>query len=152
VWIARHLCPQPSALAILDQRTQQRFAKRRITMSVNDPAQLGQLFAERVNAGDLEGLVALYEDEATFVGPDGGSASGRDAIRERLNGLLAMAPEITPTSSRVVMAGDVALMSNITPAGRQLALCDRQSRLGGSDARSSGRDCGRSINVRAAAL
>lgn len=81
-------------------------------MSVNDPAQLGQLFAERVNAGDLEGLVALYEDEATFVGPDGGSASGRDAIRERLNGLLAMAPEITPTSSRVVMAGDVALMSN----------------------------------------
>jgi enoyl-CoA hydratase len=79
---------------------------------VNDPEQLHRLFAERANAGDLEGLVALYEDEATFVGPDGGSASGSDAIRERLQGLLAMAPSITPTSSRVVMAGDVALLSN----------------------------------------
>lgn len=81
-------------------------------MCVNDPEQLGRLFAERANAGDLEGLLALYEDSATLVGPDGGSASGSDAIRERLEGLLAMAPHITPTSSRVVMAGDVALMSN----------------------------------------
>jgi enoyl-CoA hydratase len=81
-------------------------------MCVNDPEELGRLFAERVNAGDLEGLLSLYERSATFVGPDGGSASGRDAIRERLEGLLAMAPEITPTSSRAVMAGDVALMSN----------------------------------------
>jgi enoyl-CoA hydratase len=81
-------------------------------MPVNDPEQLHRLFAERANAGDLDGLVALYEDEATFVGPDGGSASGSDAIRERLQGLLAMAPSITPTSSRVVMAGDLALLSN----------------------------------------
>ena len=57
-------------------------------------------------------MLALYEDGATFVGPDGASASGRDAIRERLQGLLAMAPKITATSSRVVMAGDIALMSN----------------------------------------
>lgn len=81
-------------------------------MCVNDPEELGRLFAERVNAGDLDGLLSLYEERATFVGPDGGNASGSDAIRERLEGLLAMAPEITPTSSRVVMAGDVALMSN----------------------------------------
>src|SRR5665811_533055 len=54
----------------------------------------------------------LYEDQATFVGPDGGSASGSDAIRERLEGLLAIKPQITSTSSQVVMAGDLALMSN----------------------------------------
>jgi len=81
-------------------------------MCIDDPEQLGRLFAERVNAGDLEGMLALYEDEATFLGPDGGSASGSDAIRGRLEGLLAMKPQITPTSSQVVMAGDVALMSN----------------------------------------
>jgi enoyl-CoA hydratase len=79
---------------------------------IDDPEQLGRLFAERVNVGDLEGMLALYEDEATFLGPDGGSASGSDAIRGRLEGLLAMKPQITPTSSQVVMAGDVALMSN----------------------------------------
>src|SRR5580704_2778959 len=89
-----------------------RVAKRRTTMCVNDPEELGRLFAERVNAGDLGGLLSLYEESATFVGPDGASASGREAIRERLESLLAMAPEITPTSSRTVMAGDVALMSN----------------------------------------
>jgi uncharacterized protein (TIGR02246 family) len=83
-----------------------------MTMCVDDPGQLGQLFAERANVGDLEGMVALYEDDATFVGPDGGSASGRAAIRERLEALLAIGPQITDTSCEVVIAGDVALMSN----------------------------------------
>jgi enoyl-CoA hydratase len=82
-----------------------------MTMCVDDPGQLGRLFAERANAGDLEGMLALYEDDATFVGPDGGRASGRNAIRERLEGLLAMNPQITATSSQVVMAGEVALIS-----------------------------------------
>jgi enoyl-CoA hydratase len=80
-------------------------------MRVDDPGQLGRLFAERANAGDLEGMLALYEQDATFIGPDGGSASGRNAIRERLEGLLAMNPQITATGSQVVMAGEVALMS-----------------------------------------
>ncbi len=78
----------------------------------DDPAQLAQLFAERTNARDIEGMLALYEDTATFVGPDGVSASGRDGIRGRLEGLLAMTPTITPTSSQLIIAGDVALMSN----------------------------------------
>jgi len=81
-------------------------------MSVDEPQQLGHLFAELVNARDLEGLLALYEDEATFVGPDGESACGSDAIREHLEGLLAMAPQITPTTGSVVIAGDVAMMSS----------------------------------------
>lgn len=80
-------------------------------MCVDDPGQLGRLFAERASAGDLEGMLALYEDDATFVGPDGVSASGRDAIRERLEDLLAMKPQIIATSSEVVTAGSVALMS-----------------------------------------
>ncbi len=79
-------------------------------MGVDDPGRLGHVFAERVNAGDLEGMLALYEDVATFVGPDGVSASGSDAIRGRLEDLLAMKPQITPGASRVVTAGDVALM------------------------------------------
>jgi ketosteroid isomerase-like protein len=68
-----------------------------MTVCVNDPEQLGRLFAQCVNAGDLDGLIALYEDGATFLGPDGASASGRDEIRGRLQDLLAMKPEITPT-------------------------------------------------------
>lgn len=77
-----------------------------------DPAQLGQLFAEHVNARDLDGMLALYEDTATFVGPDGISASGKQEIRIRLEGLLTVAPQIAATDSDVVIAGDIALMSN----------------------------------------
>jgi ketosteroid isomerase-like protein len=82
------------------------------TAPPHDPAQLGQLFAERVNARDLDGMLALYEDTATFVGPDGVSAAGKREIRVRLEGLLAMAPQITATDSDVVVAHDVVLMSN----------------------------------------
>ncbi len=77
-----------------------------------DPEQLGRLFAERASAGDLEGMMALYEDDAAFVGPDGVAAAGRAAIRERLAGLLALAPRLTMLASETILAGDVALISN----------------------------------------
>jgi enoyl-CoA hydratase len=80
-------------------------------MSVSDPAELPQLFAERASAGDIEGLMALYEDTATLVGPGGVAVAGKQAIRERLEQLLAMTPRITPTHSRTMVAGDIALMS-----------------------------------------
>jgi enoyl-CoA hydratase len=92
--------------------SQQRHGKGGTTVLVDDPEDLHRRFAERANAGDLDGLIALYEDGAAFVGPDGTNAAGSDAIRDRLEALLAMAPQITPTSSRAVMAGDVALLSN----------------------------------------
>lgn len=81
-------------------------------MSTSDPENLHRLFAERANAGDLDGLIALYEPHATLVGPDGGLSQGIEAMRERLEGLLAMSPKITPISStRVLIVGDLALMS-----------------------------------------
>jgi enoyl-CoA hydratase len=81
-------------------------------MPSHDPEELAHLFAERASAGDLEGLLALYEKEATFVGPDGEQAGGEAAIRERLGELLAAAPQVTPTGERqLVLAGDLALMS-----------------------------------------
>ncbi len=80
-------------------------------MPMRDPENLHRLFAERVNAGDLDGLVSLYEDGATLVGPDGAHAQGGTALRERLEALLAMAPKIDPGSSRALVVGDIALMS-----------------------------------------
>jgi uncharacterized protein (TIGR02246 family) len=91
-------------------------------MSVSDPAELPHLFAERASAGDIEGLMVLYEDGAMLVGPDGVAAAGRQAIRERLEQLLAARPRITPTHSRAMVVGDIALMSG-----------DWQLRLGTDD-------------------
>jgi hypothetical protein len=36
-----------------------------------DPADLARYFVVRTNAGDLEGLVALYEPDAALAGPKG---------------------------------------------------------------------------------
>lgn len=82
-------------------------------MTARDPRELAHIFAERASDGDLDGMTALYEDGASFVGPDGEHAAGGSAIRERLRSLLAASPQITPTGNQeVVMADDVALLSN----------------------------------------
>jgi uncharacterized protein (TIGR02246 family) len=81
-------------------------------MSVADPDDLHRIFATRANAGDLEGMVALYEDAAAFIEPDGTMATGREAVREHLLSVLALSPEITPIDSKCVIAGDIALLSN----------------------------------------
>jgi enoyl-CoA hydratase len=81
-------------------------------MAAHEPEELHRLFAERANAGDLEGLICLYEDDAALVGPDGVSATGGGALRERLEGLLTMTPRIVPSGCRTVTVGDIALMSN----------------------------------------
>jgi ketosteroid isomerase-like protein len=42
---------------------------------------LGTFFLERANAGDVEGLVALYEPEAVLAFPPGRLATGHEEIR-----------------------------------------------------------------------
>jgi enoyl-CoA hydratase len=81
-------------------------------MSARNPEDLNRLFAERASAGDLGGVLDLYEQGATLVGPDGQPAAGEQSIRERLEGLLAMAPRVEAGESRALLAGDIALLSN----------------------------------------
>jgi enoyl-CoA hydratase len=80
-------------------------------MSAPNPEDLNRLFAERASAGDLDGVLDLYEQGATLVGPDGQPATGGQSIRERLEGLLAMAPRVQAGESRALLAGDIALLS-----------------------------------------
>lgn len=82
------------------------------SMSVEDPEELPSLFAARASAGDLQGLLALYEEGAMLVGPDGEQACGAEAVCARLEGLLAMAPQIVNAGGRALVVGDIALMSN----------------------------------------
>lgn len=81
-------------------------------MTAHAPEDLSRLFAERASAGDLDGLIDLYEAGARFIGPNGGEADGELAIRERLSDLLAMEPSIVSTDTQSVRAGDLALLSN----------------------------------------
>jgi enoyl-CoA hydratase/carnithine racemase/ketosteroid isomerase-like protein len=82
-------------------------------MSIHDPVQLARLFAERASAGDLEGMLALYEDNATFLGPDGTVAHGAHTIRARLADLLAGQPRIDLLGTpEALIVGGVALIRN----------------------------------------
>jgi enoyl-CoA hydratase len=81
-------------------------------MVARDPEDLSRLFAARASAGDLDGLMELYEPGARFIGPNGGDAAGERTIRERLSELLAMEPNILSIDTQAVRAGDLALLSN----------------------------------------
>lgn len=54
---------------------------------VREPSEVHVVFESLANVGDLEGLVALYEHEATLVPQPGHVVTGTPAIREALRQL-----------------------------------------------------------------
>jgi ketosteroid isomerase-like protein len=54
-----------------------------------DPQDLARLLVSRANAGDVEGMVALYEPDAALACGDRRIAVGTDAIRKFYTDLLA---------------------------------------------------------------
>jgi len=59
----------------------------------NTPEEVHQLFAKHFSAGDLEALLALYEFGTTLVPQSGPPVIGLAAIREVMNGFLALKPQ-----------------------------------------------------------
>jgi steroid delta-isomerase-like uncharacterized protein len=62
-------------------------------------------YVERYNAGDLDGVIDLYADDAVQGMPDG-IFEGRDAIHERLARELEAIPDVTHTVVSFVEQGD----------------------------------------------
>jgi ketosteroid isomerase-like protein len=82
------------------------------------PEDLGRFFLERANKGDVEGVVALYEPDATLAFPPGTLAIGHDQIRKVYEDLLASPPGFTSEGQRPpVRNGDLALTSTRLPGG-----------------------------------
>jgi ketosteroid isomerase-like protein len=76
------------------------------------PEDLSRLIVKRLNDGDVEGLVALYEPGAVLAGPDGRVATGSSEIREAYEHLLAGRPTFEPGVPRPsLLAGGLALTS-----------------------------------------
>lgn len=82
------------------------------------PEDLGRFFVERANAGDVDGVVALYEPDAVLALPDGRVAAGAAAIRQFYQQLLADRPTFNPGPQRPALRnGELALTSTRIPAG-----------------------------------
>jgi hypothetical protein len=82
------------------------------------PEDLGDFFIQRANAGDVEGLVALYEPDAVLAFPPGRVIAGRDEIRRAYAELLAGRPVFTAGRQRPALRnGGLALTSTPLPGG-----------------------------------
>ncbi len=76
------------------------------------PEDLTRLFVERANAGDAEGLAALYEPDAVLAFPPGHVTVGREAIRAVFEQMLAHSSHFEAEDSLpTVRTGDLALTS-----------------------------------------
>jgi len=74
------------------------------------PEELKRLFADSLNGGNLEALVAFYEAGAALMAQPGQVVTGTQAIREALRGFVGMKPTLTILESKtLVHAGDTAL-------------------------------------------
>jgi ketosteroid isomerase-like protein len=83
-----------------------------------EPEDLGRYFIERANAGDVEGLVALYEPGAVLAFPAGRLTAGHDEIRTVYAELLAGKPSFSSAGQQpAIRNGDLALTSTRLPGG-----------------------------------
>jgi uncharacterized protein (TIGR02246 family) len=76
------------------------------------PEQVIERFSRHLNGGDLDALVALYEPGAAFVPQPGTVIQGLEAIRDALQGFLALNPTLTGEIQAVVETDGIALVAN----------------------------------------
>jgi uncharacterized protein (TIGR02246 family) len=80
------------------------------------PEEVFQHHAQALGAGDLEGIVADYADDAVFISP-AGIKRGKDGIREAFTQLLADVPEAAWTLKTQIYEGDVLFLEWAADAG-----------------------------------
>jgi ketosteroid isomerase-like protein len=81
-------------------------------MPATTPEQIHRLFEDRFNAGDLDGLMELYESDAALIAQPGSVARGSEQARAALQGFLALKGRITLDTKLVFTVGELAYLSN----------------------------------------
>lgn len=90
--------------------------------------QLNLAFAERFNARDLDGLMALNVDDVVFVPAPGQPVTGEAAVRGALEQFLGLSLPITMAVRHVFQSGNTGLaiadwsINGTGPDGSQIAL------------------------------
>ena len=102
-------------------------------MSASTPEEVPRLWAETFSAGDLDALVALYEEDVILVPQPGEAVTGIDGIREALSAFLAMRPTFNLEVRKVLQTGDIALsfaewtLSGTGPDGEAIEMAAQTS-------------------------
>jgi ketosteroid isomerase-like protein len=82
-------------------------------MSTATPVQVLESIVTGINTGDLDSLMPLYEREAAFATEPGTLAPGTPGVRGALSGFIAMNGTLDLEVTRVLEAGDLALVIGV---------------------------------------
>lgn len=97
-------------------------------LSAQQPEELHQLFVACVNAHDVDALLALYEQDSTVADLEGHPLQGTDTLRAFLMGFLAVVKQIDGGTRKVLVSGNIALLSSsyrallVAPTGELTSL------------------------------
>jgi hypothetical protein len=82
------------------------------------PEDLSGLFLQRANAGDVEGVVALYEPDAVLAFPTGELTACHEQTRAVYAEVLASRPALGSAGQRsAIVNGDIALTPALLASG-----------------------------------
>jgi uncharacterized protein (TIGR02246 family) len=81
-------------------------------MKADTPEYVIEQFTVALNGGNVDGAMELYEPAATLAPRPGEEVMGREAIRAALDVFVALKPRMQGEITKVVTAGDVALVKN----------------------------------------
>ncbi|XXT15405.1 nuclear transport factor 2 family protein [Sorangium sp. So ce429] len=104
-------------------------------MNVKEPQQMNASFAEAINSGDLDRVMALYEPEAVLAPAPGQRAAGAPAIREAISALLALGGRMVSRNNYCMQAGSIALLqgewslSFVGPDGKEVTETARSAEV-----------------------
>ncbi len=91
------------------------------------PEDLDRLFLQRASAGDVDGVVALYEPDAVLAFPAGTLAVGTEAIRAVYTELLAARARLDGDIRPAIHYGpDLALTSTTRVGNATVEIARRQ--------------------------
>ncbi|MDN3243626.1 YybH family protein [Glycomyces tritici] len=86
----------------------------------NEPEHVTRLVAERLNAGDIDGIAELYEDDAVIAFPPGRTTTGIEAIKALYAGISEQGGKFPTDEEQLptVHYGGLALTSTISADGK----------------------------------
>ncbi|MBO0845203.1 MAG: nuclear transport factor 2 family protein [Nocardioides sp.] len=93
----------------------------------HQPEDLDRFFLERANAGDVDGVVALYEPDAVLGFPPGQRTVGVGEIRRVYVELLATRVVFEGDIRPPVRNGDIAMTSTTRPGNATVEVARKQA-------------------------
>jgi ketosteroid isomerase-like protein len=81
-------------------------------MAARSPEEIDRIFERELNAGNLDGVLALYEPTAAFTVEPGKVVTGTAAVREAVAGFLALKPSMSLSPRVLANTGDIAMVSS----------------------------------------